>query len=102
MKDQSHKDEMSKALRGDFERLRDRGVATTLAPKDEEHAQPAPDEPESFEELEPELTEPEPIPVPEPVPELTEPEPVTQPATDAPVAEAEEPRSGWLDRLLGR
>ncbi len=104
MKDQSHKDEMSKALRGDFERLRDRGVATTLAPKDEEHAQPAPDEPESFGALEPEPTEHEPIPAPEPVPELTEPEPepVTQPATDAPVAEAEEPRSGWLDRLLGR
>ena len=102
MKDQSHKDEMSKALRGDFERLRDRGVATTLAPKDEEHAQPAPDEPESFEELEPELTEPEPMP--EPVSELTEPEPepMTRPAPDAPVAEAEEPRSGWLDRLLGR
>jgi hypothetical protein len=28
VKEQSHKDEMSKALRGDFERLRDRGVAT--------------------------------------------------------------------------
>ena len=95
---------MSKALRGDFERLRDRGVATTLAPKDEEHAQPPPDEPESFGEREPELIEPE--PTPEPVSELTEPEPepepVTQPATDAPVAEADEPRSGWLDRLLGR
>jgi hypothetical protein len=93
---------MSKALRGDFERLRDRGVATTLAPRDEEQAQPAPDEPESFEAPEPELTEPEPIPVPEPVTELIEPEPVTQPATDAPFAEAEEPRSGWLGRLLGR
>ena len=102
MKDQSHKDEMSKALRGDFERLRDRGVATTLALKDEEHAQRAPDEPESFDELEPVPTESEPIPVPEGVSELTELEPVTQPATDAPVAEAEEPRSGWLDRLLGR
>jgi hypothetical protein len=102
VKDQSHKDEMSKALRGDFERLRDRGVATTLAPKEEQHARSAPDEPESFEELEPELSEPEPTPVPEPVSELTEPEPVTQPASDAPVAEAEEPRSGWLDRLLGR
>lgn len=30
MKDQSHKDEMSAALRGDFERLRERGVSTTL------------------------------------------------------------------------
>ena len=32
MKEQSHKDEMSAALRGDFARLRDRGVAVTLAP----------------------------------------------------------------------
>jgi hypothetical protein len=102
VKDQSHKDEMSKALRGDFERLRDRGVATTLAPRHEEPTQPAPDEPESFEAPQPELTEPEPIPMPEPVTELTEPEPVTQPATDAPFAEAEEPHSGWLGRLLGR
>jgi hypothetical protein len=30
VKEQSHKDEMSRALRGDFERLRERGVATTL------------------------------------------------------------------------
>jgi len=82
---------MSKALRGDFERLRDRGVATTLAPRDEQHAPPAPDGPESFEEPAPELTGPE-----------AEPEPVTQPSMDAPVAEADEPRSGWLDRLLGR
>lgn len=32
MKEQSHKDEMSAALRGDFDRLRERGVAVTLAP----------------------------------------------------------------------
>lgn len=91
MKEQSHKDEMSKALRGDFERLRDRGVATTLAPGDEQRAQPAPDEPESSEGLETELTVPPP-----------EPEPVTHPAADASVAEDEGPRPGWLDRLLGR
>lgn len=35
MKEQSHKDEMSRALRGDFERLRERGVSTTLAPRDD-------------------------------------------------------------------
>ena len=96
---------MSKALRGDFERLRDRGVATTLARRDEQHAQPTPDEPESVEEFEPEdepdsFEEPELI-EPEAEPEA-EPEPVTQPVTDAPVAEAEEPRPGWLGRLLGR
>jgi hypothetical protein len=36
VKEQSHKDEMSRALRGDFERLRERGVSTTLALRDEE------------------------------------------------------------------
>ena len=39
MKEQSHKDEMSRALRGDFERLRERGVPTTLGPP----AEPQPD-----------------------------------------------------------
>ena len=90
------------ALRGDFERLRDRGVATTLAPPDEQAGSADTGRAELFEAPERELTVPEPIPVPEPVSELTEREPVTQPATDAPVAEAEEPRSGWLGRLLGR
>jgi hypothetical protein len=86
---------MSKALRGDFERLRDRGVATTLTPPDEEHARTTPDEPESFEKPERELIEPE--------RELErDPEPVTPPAAEAPVAEAEEPGPGWLGRLLGR
>ena len=36
MKEQSHKDEMSRALRGDFERLRGRGVSTTLGQRDEQ------------------------------------------------------------------
>lgn len=36
MKEQSHKDEMSAALRGDFERLRERGVALTLNPSEPE------------------------------------------------------------------
>jgi hypothetical protein len=43
VKEQSHKDEMSRALRGDFERLRERGVSTTLAPGDS--AAPEPGEP---------------------------------------------------------
>ncbi len=34
MREQSHKHEMSAAIRGDFERLRERGVAATLAPRD--------------------------------------------------------------------
>jgi hypothetical protein len=69
VKEQSHKDEMSKALKGDFERLRDRGVATTLAPRDEPQAGP--------------VTEPSTAP--------REPEP-----------EPDEPRTSWLDRILGR
>ena len=36
MKDQSHKDEMSAALRGDFQRLRARGVSATLVPHESE------------------------------------------------------------------
>ncbi len=31
MKDQSHKDDMARAVQGDFDRLRARGVATTLS-----------------------------------------------------------------------
>ena len=31
-KEQSHKEEMSAAIRGDFQRLRERGVSTELAP----------------------------------------------------------------------
>lgn len=36
MKEQSHKNEMSAALRGDFKRLRERGVTTTLSPGETE------------------------------------------------------------------
>jgi hypothetical protein len=75
---------MSKALRGDFERLRDRGVATTLAPRDDLQPEPAADVVAPFE-----------------APEPASPEPVTQ-AMDARVAGAEEPRRGWLGRLRGR
>ena len=110
MKEQSHKEEMSKALRGDFERLRDRGVATTLAPRDQSHAEAdeVVDAPE--EQQEPEREASPPVPEPELVaePELEasrpppEPEPVTEPATDTPDAEPDEPRSSWLSRMLGR
>jgi hypothetical protein len=41
MREQSHKDEMSAAIRGDFERLRGRGVASTIAPPEAE-AEPDP------------------------------------------------------------
>jgi hypothetical protein len=36
VKEQSHKNEMSAAIRGDFKRLRERGVAATLAPRDDD------------------------------------------------------------------
>ena len=50
MKEQSHKDEMSAALRGDFQRLRERGVTTTLSPGETE---------EDAAETEPDLVEPD-------------------------------------------
>ena len=81
MKEQSHKHEMSKALRGDFERLRERGVATTLAPPDERHALEQGSEP-AVEENELRLESP---PLTDDVP------------TDAPA-----PQPGWLGRLIGR
>jgi hypothetical protein len=91
VKDQSHKDEMSAALRGDFQRLRDRGVAATLAPRDEE---------------------PQPVQVPhetgEAPPGLPSPAEVKPVADEPPSPEAagEEPpgegRTGFLARLLGR
>jgi hypothetical protein len=81
VKEQSHKDEMSAALRGDFERLRERGVATTLSPA-EQHTEPdTPAEP----------------PVDEPVAEPPPDEPAASPAEDAPPA-----RTGVFARLFGR
>jgi hypothetical protein len=112
VKEQSHKEEMSAALRGDFQRLRERGVAASLTP-----ATPAA---AAVEEVEAEvLTPDEQPPEREGVP--TEPsEPAPDPsARDEPVDRAEaldeaadtapeaadgkpEPRPGWLGRLLGR
>ena len=90
MKDQSHKDEMSAAIRGDFQRLRDRGVAATLAPRDED--------PEA---LSPAEADPE---LPETVISLEQPEPEVAPAGEAPPGD--EPRDagqpGFFARLLGR
>ena len=83
MREQSHKDEMSAALRGDFQRLRERGVAVELAPQ----------EPGS---------EPEASPEPEEI-ELAEPTTNDEPPQDtAPETEPEPERRGWLSRLAGR
>jgi hypothetical protein len=42
VKEQSHKDEMSAAIRGDFQRLRERGVSATLAPQETATVAPPP------------------------------------------------------------
>jgi hypothetical protein len=87
MKEQSHKDEMSAALRGDFQRLRDRGVAVELAPHEPGSEPEAPPEPEEPERAEPTAND--------------EPPQDTAPETEAePKPEPE--RRGWLSRLAGR
>ena len=86
MKDQSHKDEMSAAIRGDFQRLRDRGVAATLAPRDDE-PEPGPADV---------IADQNEQAVPEVVTALEE--PVTEPRDELPDAD----RPGFLARLLGR
>jgi hypothetical protein len=92
VKEQSHKDEMSAALRGDFARLRDRGVAATLVP----HDAPATDGPEA------DAADPSPV---EAAPDrLAD---VALDAPDGPPAHGEqdprEPvRRSWLARLAGR
>jgi len=79
VKEQSHKHEMSKALRGDFERLRERGVATTLAP---------PDAPQTVEEA--------------PEPERNDTSHELPPVTEDVPADVTAPQPGWLGRLFGR
>ena len=116
MKEQSHKDEMSAALRGDFARLRDRGVAVTLAPpaaestaaaSDPTPAAPVPPAPE------PAADEPPPALAAriEPGAEADDAPPTDEPPAGERVTTAEsesepdvEPAQsgGWLDRLLGR
>lgn len=87
MKEQSHKEEMSRALRGDFERLRERGVAATLAPRDEAETEPkapAPLQDDGSPPVEPdEPDEPDAVP------------------TESP-EDIGAPQAGWLARLLGR
>ena len=110
MKEQSHKDEMSAAVRGDFARLRDRGVAATLAPPAADSTTAAPEPMPAAPvppELEPAADEP---PPPAPVARTEqEAEPAAEPPAPDPVTTAEpepdvEPAraGGWLDRLLGR
>jgi hypothetical protein len=82
MKEQSHKDEMASLLKADFDRLRARGVATTLAPA----------EPPTM--LEPGSFTPDPGPVEEPAAAGESEPPAVEDATV-------ESGGGWLRRLLG-
>ena len=89
MKEQSHKAEMSAALRGDFERLRARGVSAALVPQDE----PEPDEEPPAVETAPSVARAE--------------QAETGAAASAeapPEAHEDEPsaRRGWLSRFAGR
>lgn len=85
MREQSHKDEMARALRGDFARLRARGVATTLEPA----ALPPPVH------TQPGIVEPEPEP---PAAVLT----TTSATAPAGASEPSAAPASWLARVIGR
>lgn len=113
MKEQSHKAEMATALRGDFARLRARGVATTLPtpPAAAVEATSAPAV-EPGEPTRPTIARgfpaPGPVPAVAPAPGAAAPEIEVphgaEPPADTVPAPAAEPRSAtsWLDRLRGR
>jgi hypothetical protein len=101
VKEQSHKDEMSAAIRGDFERLRGRGVAATLAPRDEETPDNARDESTQETESAPHAGAlPEQRPVPVAVAEL-EPEPPVPEPESGPERKPEPEREPELDSASG-
>jgi hypothetical protein len=96
VKEQSHKDEMSAALRGDFARLRDRGVAVALAPTADVAAHEPSELPESLAPVLEHESEP-PVGL-EPAEPPTGGDEDVEGSEVAPGLE----RSGWFDRLLGR
>ncbi len=93
---------MSKALRGDFERLRERGVSVTLAPRETAPPEPKPVEPTGpvvETTKEPEVESPE-AQAADPEPESAhEPETADEPEASG---ELEPSEPGWLGRLFGR
>ena len=96
MKEQSHKEEMSKALRGDFERLRDRGVASILAPRDDEPSAGLDGAPVAVERSAEDVHQPAP-----PIPEG--PEARAVPAVpEGPPDDVVASKPGLFGRLLGR
>ena len=96
MKEQSHKDEMSAALRSDFQRLRERGVTTTLSPGETETV-----------ESELDVVDAKPVSSEQGNSEIVVPA-VPNPSVEAEVGFENEPQRepesppGWLGRLLGR
>jgi hypothetical protein len=108
VKEQSHKNEMSAAIRGDFRRLRERGVAATLAPRDDDVPEPDEIAPESQEPM-PTAAAPEPV---ELAPEPEEPAVTTLATTPAEpdvtdeAVDVDEPGDaespGFFSRLFGR
>jgi hypothetical protein len=104
VKEQSHKSEMSAALRGDFERLRARRgepVEETLQLPRPEPVEAPPPVPAAAEAT----PEAAPAAAPEPAPELP-PAAIVEPDVEAvpePASGYAEPeRRSWLDRLRGR
>jgi hypothetical protein len=99
VKEQSHKEEMSAAIRGDFQRLRERGVPATLVPHEETRAAPEPppepdaagagDEDEGTADASPRVADAAVGSASMPSPPGAEDE------------AAEPPRPGWLARLVG-
>ncbi len=121
MKEQSHKDEMSAAIRGDFQRLRERGVAATLALRDEERpgdacveSPPVPPAPATAHPEAPAASPDEIAVLPgnggapprTPGPEVVVREPAAEAMPDTPAeaddASADASPRGLLARLLGR
>ncbi len=99
MKEQSHKEEMSAALRGDFQRLRERGVPATLVPHEETGAEPeAPPPPDAAGAGDEDGVTADAQGVADAAAgSASRPSP---PAVEEEAAEP--PRPGWLSRLVGR
>ena len=93
---------MSKALRGDFERLRERGISATLYPPETQTPVPEPVEAAAA----PVESPPEPaVERPEALSAAREPEPVPEPETSGEREASEEPdtsQPGWFGRMFGR
>jgi hypothetical protein len=111
VREESHLDDMRKAIRGDFARLKERRGEQHLMVGGDDVSEPeppaptpepAPPVPEPAPE--PPAPTPEPGPVPEPAPEppapTPEPEPIPEPEPEP--SDDEPPHRSWLDRLLGR